>query len=155
MDKIGSAAAPALQVNPDGFSGSSSQRGFRAGGQDLVCRPGCPSHHRLNSPAPGSGGDWPQAPRPVPTDADLHPSPWGYLDWGRRRSPFHRLLLAVGITAPKGFQGCAIRPKPYLTLRHQTALITLLLLQPPVFAHRLPPPPTNMPSLLHSSPQIL
>lgn len=90
--------------------------------------------------------------RLVPTDAALHPSPWGYLDWGRCRSPFHRLLPAVGITAPKG---CATRPKPYLMLRYQTALITLLLLQPSVCAHRLPPPPTNMPSLLHLSPQIL
>lgn len=44
---------------------------------------------------------------PGPTDAGLHPVPCRYLDWGRCRSPFHRLMLAVGSTVPKAFQGCA------------------------------------------------
>lgn len=39
-------------------------------------------------------------------DTALHPLPWGHPDWGCCQSPFHHLLLTVGIAA---FQGCEPR----------------------------------------------
>lgn len=122
----GSAVAPALQGNPDGLSGPSSQRGFRAGDQDLVwplLPPSQPSHPQLW---------WGIGPR-RPIQSHGHcpaPFPWGHLDWGCCQNPFHHLLLTVGTTA---FQGC--EPWPNSTSHWGTVwrLMRRLLLLPSLY----------------------
>lgn len=131
------AAAP--QDNPDRLCGPSYQRGFRAGDQDLICSPGCPSRHPSTLPPLGQG-EMRSRSGPCTLAAPwmlAQTLPWGHLDRGWCQSPFSCLLLAVGITTPEAFQGCMTWPKSHLTLRHKTALIRILLLQPCVFSHRL------------------
>lgn len=135
--------APALHINPGELSGPSSQRGSRAGGQDFVCRPGCPS---CCPPIlrPGSGEEQTD---PMHTiwfhGCWLAPFTLGISGLGTMLKPLLAPTAHNRHYCPKGFSGLCDTAKSYLSRKYKAVLI-ILLLQPSVFAHRLPPPSTNM-----------
>lgn len=145
----GSAMAPALQGNPDGLSGPSSQRGFRAGDQDLVCR-------HLDAPlatfstlsAPAAVRDWPQESHPVPWTLPCTLS-LGTFGLGTLPKP-----LPPPTAHSRHYYFPGLWTWPNSTLHWGTKLCWWDCFYCfPVFTHGLPPP-TKMASLSYLPPQI-